>query len=53
MNDEEFIDSYEDDPKDIRAISFSPNGDVLNGNIYKESILNILNSYSADKQVDF
>lgn len=53
MNDEEFIDPYEDDPKDIRAISFSPNGDVLNGNIYKKSILNILNSYSADTQVDF
>lgn len=47
-NDTEFTDPYEDDPKDIRAISFSPNGDVLNGNVYKESIMSILDSYSVD-----
>lgn len=50
MNGEDFIDPYEDDPKDIRAISFSPNGDVLNGNVYKENILNILDSYSVNMQ---
>ena len=36
---------YEDDPRDIRAISFSPNGDVLNGNIYQTDILEIIRSY--------
>lgn len=36
---------YEENPEDIRTISFSPNGDVLNGNIYKEKILDILNRY--------
>lgn len=43
----EYINPYEDDPKDVRAICFSPNGDVLNGNINRESIMNILNSYLA------
>lgn len=36
---------YEQDPQDIKAISFGPNGDVLGGNIYHESILDILDSY--------
>lgn len=43
----EYINPYEDDPKDIRAISFSPNGDVLNGNITRMSIMDILNGYSV------
>lgn len=38
-------DPYEEDPKDVRTISFSPNGDVLNGNIYQSSITEILNGY--------
>ena len=33
---------YDENPKDIRAICFSPNGDVLNGNVYKKEILDIL-----------
>ena len=37
---------YDDDPKDIRAISFSPNGDVLNGNIYETDILEIMRTYA-------
>lgn len=41
----EYVNPYEDNPKDIQSISFNPNGDVLNGNIYKEHIMNILNSY--------
>ena len=36
---------YDDDPRDIRAISFSPNGDVLNGNVYKTDILEIMWRY--------
>ena len=36
---------YEDDPYDIRALGFSPNGDVLDGNIYQKNILEILNDY--------
>ncbi len=36
---------YEDDPEDIRSISFSPNGDVLNGNVYDTDILEIMESY--------
>lgn len=36
---------YDENPKDIRTISFSSNGDVLDGNIYKKGILDILNEY--------
>ena len=36
---------YDDDPRDIRAISFSPNGDVLNGNAYETDILEIMRTY--------
>lgn len=36
---------YEDDPNDIRAIGFSPNGDVLDGNVYEKGILDIIRDY--------
>lgn len=36
---------YDENPKDIRAICFSPNGEVLNGNVYQKSITDILNEY--------
>ncbi len=36
---------YDEDPRDIKAISFSPNGDVLNGNVHEKGILDILEAY--------
>ena len=36
---------YDEDPRDIRSISFDPNGDVLGGNIYKTDILDIMRDY--------
>jgi hypothetical protein len=36
---------YLDDPRDIRCISFEPNGDVLGENIYRRDILEIIRSY--------
>lgn len=41
----EFSNPYDENPRDIRTISFSPNGDVLNGNIYRKGILEILDEY--------
>lgn len=41
----EYASPYEDNPRDIRAICFSPNGDVLDGNVYQKNILEILNDY--------
>ena len=38
---------YEEDPRDIRCLSFSPNGDVLNGNLYEKDILEIIENYRA------
>lgn len=43
----EYVNPYEEDPKDIKAISFSANGDVLNGNIYKNNMLDIIKAYSV------
>ena len=36
---------YREDPHDIRAVSISPDGDVLGGNIYKADVLDILEGY--------
>ena len=41
----EYSSPYDEDIFDIRAISFSPNGDVLNGNINDNDILDILEAY--------
>lgn len=36
---------YDEDPKDVRTISFGANGDVLGGNIYQNNILELIESY--------
>ena len=36
---------YVEDKYDVRCVSFSPNGDVLDGNIYREDIMEILEKY--------
>lgn len=36
---------YKENPLDIKAVSISPDGSVLNGNIYSESITSILENY--------
>ena len=37
---------YVEDPRDVRCISFEPNGDVLGGNIYKNDIMEIIGGYA-------
>lgn len=44
----EYVNPYEDDPKDVQAVSFNTNGDVLNGNINKSCIMDIFNSYTVE-----
>ena len=46
--DQEYNNPYEEDPNDVKTICFSPNGDVLNGNVNKDNIMNILEAYSPD-----
>lgn len=41
---------YTEEPFDIRCISFSPNGDVLGGNVYRCDIMEILRKYAPDKK---
>ena len=37
---------YVDDPRDVRCVSFEPNGDVLGGNVYERDIMEIVNNYA-------
>ena len=37
---------YLEDPRDVRCVSFSPNGDVLGGNVYERGIMDIINDYA-------
>lgn len=39
------VNPYVEDPSDVRCISFSANGDVLGGNIYKTDIMDIIAKY--------
>lgn len=40
---------YDEDPRDIKAICFSANGDILGNNIYKKDIINILSDYKPKR----
>ena len=46
FNDHLSVNPYIEDPRDIRCISFSANGDVLDGNVYHRDILEIIKNYS-------
>ena len=37
---------YVEDPRDVRCVSFSPNGDVLGGNVYERDIMEIIKEYT-------
>ena len=43
--DVEEFSPYEEDPRDIHSLSFSPYGDVLDGNVYQTDILEIIEHY--------
>jgi organic radical activating enzyme len=40
---------YAEDPRDVRCISFEPNGDVLGGNVYKCDIMEIIEDYQPNE----
>ncbi|MBP3387563.1 MAG: radical SAM protein [Clostridia bacterium] len=37
---------YAENPRDVRCVSFSPDGDVLGGNVYERDIMEIINDYA-------
>ena len=37
---------YVEDPRDVRCVSFEPNGDVLGGNVYQCDIMEIIKDYA-------
>ena len=36
---------YEEDPFDVKCLSFSPNGDILGENVYERDIMEIIRDY--------
>ena len=37
---------YVEDPRDVRCVSFEPNGNVLGGNVYERDIMEIIKDYA-------
>ena len=37
---------YAEDPRDVRCVSFEPNGNVLGGNVYTRDIMDIIKDYA-------
>ena len=37
---------YVEDPRDVRCVSFEPNGDVLGGNVYRNDVMEIIKDYA-------
>ena len=37
---------YVEDKEDLRCLSFSPNGDLLGGNVYEQDVMEIIRSYA-------
>lgn len=42
---QKYISPYAENPRDVRSICISPNGDVLGGNIYQSEITDIIKKY--------
>ena len=42
---------YVEDPKDVRCLSFSPNGDVLGGNACEKDIMDIIRDYEPPANI--
>ncbi len=40
---------YIEDPCNVKCISFSPNGDVFDGNIYKQDVMEIIKEYKPKR----
>ena len=37
---------YTEDPRDVRCVSFEPNGNILGGNVYRKDIMEIIKDYA-------
>ena len=46
FTDERPENPYTEDPRDVRCVSFEPNGDVLGGNVYEHDMMEIINNYA-------
>jgi len=42
---------YAEDPRDVKCVSFEPNGDVLGGNVYQRHIMEIIKNYAPEEEI--
>ena len=50
FTDERPENPYVEDPRDMRCVSFEPNGDVLGENVYRKDIMEIIEDYECEKR---
>ena len=48
FTDEIYENPYVEDPRDVRCVSFEPNGNVLGGNVHRKDIMGIIKDYEPD-----
>ena len=48
FTDERPENPYVEDPSDVRCVSFAPNGDVLDGNVYEHDVMEIIKDYGEN-----
>ena len=41
---------YNEDPCNVKCVSFAPNGDLLNGNVYKSDVMEIIKNYAPQER---
>ena len=41
---------YKEDPCNVKCVSFSPNGDLLDGNVYKSDVMEIIKNYAPQEK---
>ena len=46
FTDEIYENPYVEDPRDVRCVSFEPNGNVLGGNVHRKDIMGIIKDYA-------
>ncbi len=46
FTDERPENPYAEDPRDVRCVSFEPNGNVLGGNVYERDIIEMIKDYA-------
>lgn len=50
-SDKDYVNPYAENPADVHTISFSPNGDVFNGNLFRDGLEKGLTEYCPESSL--